>query len=444
LTADGEVVPRHLSLVDATALFVGIILGSGIFVAPAAVAGATSHPLPAVALWLAGAFVAACGAFCYAECAARMPRNGGFFVFHREAYGPGVAFVGAWASIFVTYPASIAAIALVCARYLGEAAGIEGHERLIGAAALVAAGVVNAAGLRTGPRAQVILTTAKVGAIAVLGFGALAALAAHGGATTSVAVPAAPARLTASAGLTALLVLLWSYDGWSDVTLVAGEVKNPGRNIGRAVVFGTLILFGVYALVQIAVLVALPPSVASSSARPFSDAVAVTLGPSAARGVAALVVVSTFGSILGVILAVARLAVAMSRGGAFLPWFSALTPKGRTPARATAAMTAASCVYLASGGFREILAYFTFSVWIFYGLTAVALLILRRRGVGEPVAWRAPGGFLPPAVVLMAGSFLTVRLVAERPASAAAGAAMIALGVPAYALMARRRRLPSS
>jgi APA family basic amino acid/polyamine antiporter len=130
-------------------------------------------PLGSTLLWLFGAVVAACGASCYAECAARLPESGGFFVFHREAYGPAVAFVGGWAAIFVTYPASIAAIALILASYLREVTGLSVDDRLIAAAAILIAASVNALGLRTGPRAQIVLTTAKIGALLVLAAAAL-------------------------------------------------------------------------------------------------------------------------------------------------------------------------------------------------------------------------------------------------------------------------------
>ena len=421
---------RHLGLTDATAIYAGIILGSGIFVAPAAIAGVAGSIPGALALWIAGAVVAACGASCYAECAARMPANGGFFVFHREAYGPAVAFVGGWAAIFVTYPASIAAIALVFARYLGEAAGFSGWERLAAAAALAGAGVLNVAGLRTGPRAQRILTAAKLGVLAIL---ALAALTAH---ATPPAAPAAPVPSEPLAWLPALMILLWTYDGWSDVTLVAGEVREPGRNIGRAVLLGTAALALTYALTQVAVMTALAER-APSSARPVAEAVEAVWGPAAGRAVAWVVVVCTFGSILGVVLAVSRLGFAMARSGAFLRGLGVLHPRWGTPARATAALTAASILYVTRGSFRDILTYFTFSVWIFYGLTAVALLILRRRGVGEPAPWRAPLGILAPAVVLLTACAMTTRLVVAEPGKALAGAAILACGFPAYALIAR-------
>jgi APA family basic amino acid/polyamine antiporter len=421
--------------VDATAVFAGILLGSGIFVAPAAIAGAVPSIPAACALWICGAVVAACGACCYAECAARVPSNGGFFVFNREAYGPSVAFVGGWAAIFVTYPASIAAIALVFSEYLAQATGVAGWERTTAASALILAGILNVAGLRTGPRAQILLTSTKILALGALAVAALLVNAQGAPSAGVAAAPAAPA--TASAWLSALMIMLFAYDGWSDVTLVAGEVRDPGRNIGRAVLAGTAILAILYGLTQIAVMTVLPDGAAANSSRPVAAAIEATLGSTAGRAVSMLVVVSTFGSVLGTVFTVSRLGFAMAQGGAFLRSMATLHRRWGTPARATAALTATSVVYVVFGSFRGILALFTFSVWIFYGITAVALLILRRRGVGEPVPWRAPLGWVPPVVVLAVGAGMTAQLVALDPLRALGGAALIAAAFPVYALIAR-------
>jgi APA family basic amino acid/polyamine antiporter len=153
--------------------------------------------------------------------------------------------------------------------------------------------------------------------------------------------------------------------------------------------------------------------------------------------VSALVVVSTFGSILGTVFTVSRLGFAMAGSGAFLRGAATLHPRWGTPARATWALAAAAIVYVLLASFRNIVALFTFSVWIFYGITAVALLRLRRRGVGEPVAWRAPLGFIPPVVVLLVGAGMTIQLVADDPRRALLGAALLAAAFPVYAVIAR-------
>ena len=417
--------PRHLGLVDAVALYAGIILGSGIFAAPSAVAAAAPTVPRAVLLWVAGGLVAACGACCYAECASRVPANGGFFVFQRAAYGPGVAFVGGWAAIFVTYPASIAAIALVFASYFGEAAGFAGYEKAVALGAIAVASALNAAGLRAGPLAQRWLTAVKLLALALV-----AVLA-----WTAPPVRAAAAAVTPASTLSALILLLWTYEGWSDVTLVAGEVRDPKRSLGRAVLLGTALLVIVYAVVQVAVMHALPGAAAASSARPIADAA----GLRAARAVSTLVVVSTFGSILGVLFTVSRLAQAMARGGAIFPALAPSHARRGTPLRATFAVAAVSALYVAVASFRGLLAYFAFSVWIFYALVAVALVRLRRRGVGEDGAWRAPLGLTAPAVVLVVAAVVTMRVVRERPTQALAGAAMLGAGFVAYALSRKVR-----
>jgi APA family basic amino acid/polyamine antiporter len=427
--APGEL-RRRLGVLDAAAIFVGIILGSGVFVAPAAVAAAAPG-VAGVWPWLCGAGIAAAGAFCYAECAARLPRTGGFYVFYRAAYGEPLAFVGGWAALLVTYPASIAAIALVFGRYLGEAVpALAGRPALAAAGALVVAGGLNVVGVRAGALAQRGLTGVKVGVLALL---CLAALVAAGGAAAPASAPAsAPAAPDAAALLGAVVIVLWTYEGWSDVTLIAGEIRAPGRDLGRAVLLGVVTLAALYVLVQLAVAALLPAARAAGAERVLAEAVQAGLGPRAGVAVAWLVVVSTFGSLHAVLLTASRLGYAMARDGVLPRGLGAVHPRFATPARAVAGLTAASVLYVFVAGFRALLGYFSFSVWIFYGLTATALLILRRRRVGEPVSWRAPGGPLAPALVLLTGAGMTGSLLWQSPARSAAGLGMFALGFVVY------------
>ncbi len=418
---------RELKLLDVAAIFVGIVLGSGIFVAPSAVAAAAPSTTAGALLWIVGALVAASGALCYAECGARLPRTGGFYVFYREAFGPSVAFVGGWAAVLVTYPASIAAIALVLARYLGEIVPLGGTETAVAAAALLLAGLLNVAGVRIGAGTQKVLTTAKATALAAL-------------CVAAVASPRAPVPAAAPAGagtgaavLGALVVLLWTYDGWSDITLAAGEIRDPARNLGRAVLLGSATLAALYVLVQVSVTTALSPAVAAGSDRVVADAVEAGLGPAAGRLVAVVVVACTFGSIHGAILTASRLGFAMARDGGLPAWFGGVHGASGTPARATAGLVAAALAYVFAAGFRNLLAFFSFSVWIFYGMTAVALLVLRRRRVGEPLEWRAPGGPAAPAIVLATAVAMTAGLFLQDPGRSAIGLGLLLAGFPVYA-----------
>ena len=172
----GSELRRQLGVLDVAALHVGTILGSGIFVAPAAVAAATADPSWAAAIWLLGGFIAACGSACYAECGSRLPFAGGFYVYYRDVYGPAMAFVGGWAALAVTYPASIAAIALVFGRYVGDIVpALEGRAAACAVAALLCAGVINVLGVRLAALVQRLLSGAKIAALAAVCLAALLA-----------------------------------------------------------------------------------------------------------------------------------------------------------------------------------------------------------------------------------------------------------------------------
>jgi APA family basic amino acid/polyamine antiporter len=428
---------RKLNWIDATAIFVGIILGSGIFEAPATVAAAAPGLGMALTLWLVGALVAACGAFCYAECGARLPHTGGFYIYFREAYGEGAAFVGGWVALLITYPASIAAIAHILARYVGQlvpqVAASETASASVAAGAVLIAGTLNILGVRAGAYTQRALTGFKVLALGVL---CVAAIALPGQARASppptADLPMFPAGL--GAVLTAMVILLWTYDGWSDVTLIGGELRDPGRDFGRTVMLGIAILAGLYVLVQVAVVVLLPPAQAAASKQVIADAVAVSFGQRAASLVALLVVVSTFGSINGIVLTASRLGFAMANDGVFLRFFSRVTPRFETPARSIVALIGGALLYVLVADFRNLLAFFSFNVWIFYATTAVALLVLRRRQRGEPPAWRAPLGPLAPIVVLGTALGMTASLMAQDPLRSLIGLAMLSSAVPVYLL----------
>jgi APA family basic amino acid/polyamine antiporter len=437
---------RQLGWLDAAAIFVGIILGSGIFVAPSDMARLTASPLLAVGLWVLGATVAACGAFCYAECGARLPRTGGFFAFYKAAYGEPVAFVGGWAALLITYPASLAAISHIFARYMDSiapgAASTPIRAALVAGAAVTSVAGLNVLGVRAGAGVQRVLTAVKVLALAAL-CGA-AALAPVTGAVELQPIEVVPTWPEMGALLGALISLLWTYDGWSDVTLVSGELRDPARDLGRAVLRGILVLVVTYALVQVAVMLLLPAQQAASSRQVVADAVEAGLGPRVARAVAVLVVISTLGSLNGTVLAASRIAFAMAREGVFFRWFGEVQPTFGTPARSTLVLLLTTLAYVAVSDFRELLGIFSFNVWIFYATTAVALLVLRRRRVGEPIAWRAPGGLVPPIVVLTMAVVITGGSMVQSWKRSLLALGILLAGVPVYllwrALSARRIR----
>ena len=413
-------------------------------------AAAVSGPGPAALLWLLGGLIATCGASCYAECGARIPRAGGFYVYYRAVYGPALAFVGGWVALLVTYPASTAAIALVFGAYLGEVVpALEGHAIACAAAAVIASAAVNIAGVRLAAGVQRALSGTKLLALALLCLAAVAAGGAEratGGAATAVATAPDPAAAAGLAGgllgpamMAALMVMLFTYDGWSDIGLIAGEVRDASRVLGPAVLAATAAIVLVYSAVQWSVLTLLPPERAAHSERVVAEAVVAGLGTGAGRLVALLVAVCAFGSVHSIILGASRIGYAMARDEAFFGWFGAVEPRLGTPARSIGALAAATLVYVFAAGFRNLLSLFTFSVWIFYALTAVALIVLRRRGTGGPEVWRAPGGFVAPAVVLLTAVLMTTGLMRHDPRRAMIGLALLLSGLPAFWIWKRIR-----
>ncbi|HET6343582.1 MAG TPA: amino acid permease, partial [Myxococcota bacterium] len=416
---------RRLTLTDAVSMVVGIILGSGIFMAPSALATVAPTPWAGALMWLVGGLIAACGAMTYAECGARLPHDGGFVVFFERAWSQRWAFVGGWAALFITYPASLAGVSVVGAHYLGEAVpALAPHPTPCALAMLTGAATLNLFGVRLGSLAQRLLTGTKVGAVVAV---VLAALWMRPGDAAPLGAAAALPPATPGMWLAAFAVLMWTYDGWTDVTLVAGELRDPGRNLGRAVVLGLGMLVTVYVLVQVAVLTLLPASVAAGADGVFAVAVRSALGPAAGQGLAWLVVVSTGGSVHGMLWVTSRLGYALAERGAIPRTFARLSPRFGTPTRAVLGAYGLAAVYASASTFTELVSFFSFAIWICYGATAVALLRLRAAGVGEPLVWRAPGGVLPPAVLLLAASIMTSLQIAQNPGRCALGVGLMGL-----------------
>lgn len=393
-------------------------------------------------MWLVGGFVAACGASVYAECGSRLPHAGGFYVYYREVYGPAMAFVSGWAALLVTYPASNAAIALVFGRYLGQAIPVlDGHAIPCAVAAVLASGVINALGVRPAAILQRILSGSKVLALAVLALAAaIAGWAASSASATRAPSPVAavePSFIGAAALLGAVVLMLWTYDGWSDIGLIAGEVRDPRRDLGRAVLISSAVLACVYAAVQASVLVLLSQARAAASERVVAEAVEAGLGRGAGVLVAGLVALCTFGAVHSLVLGVSRLGYAMGKDGAFPRFFAHIDPHLGTPARSTAAIVAATLVYIFVARFRDLTGLFTFSVWIFYAITTAALLVMRRRGTGDAIAWRAPGGMTGPVVIFATALCMTAGLLLDSPVRSGLGLLLLSSGFAAYALWRR-------
>lgn len=408
---------RSLGLWDATAVYVGVILGSGVFVAPSYVARIVETPWAAVLWWLGAGAITVCGALCYAECAMRLPENGGFYVYYKEAFGDAVAFTAGWIAELVTYPASIAAISVVCARYASVLCGWPSQwERVVACAAILLCVGAHLVGLRSSATTQKILTALKLLALFTVCAGALLY-----GRDDAPAIPTDAAIGTLGM---ALAWMLWTYDGWTDVSMITGELREP-RDLVRCVLQGSVVLFVLYATVQVAVMLLLPLSVVRGSEQVLYDAVSAAFGLGSGRWLSVVALLCTLGSLHALLLTASRLGAAL--GGRVL---GKVDEARRVPQGALVALGGAALVYVLAAELRELVAAFSFVVWLFYGLTAVAVLRLRLLGTGGPNAWIAPYGPTLPLVVLGTSVGMAFFMAQESPhvSLIVAGALLVLFG----------------
>ena len=460
-----------LGLFTTTMLVIGGVIGSGIFRKPGVMAGQLGSPELLLGVWVFAGVITLFGALTIAEIAAMIPATGGQYVFFERMYGPLVAYLYGWASFAVMQSGSIAAVAYVFAEYAtqfvalpelhGAAANFAIHVPFIGdirpfqeigvkglAALLIALlTVVNYLGVKFGGLVQNIFTVAKIAGMALLAIGAF--LLPNGGCAANLTTPSTTLRPTGLALVAATAAAVpgafWAYDGWNRITFVAGEVKNPQRNLPRSILLGMTAAVVLYVTMNLAYAWVLPIDAMAQSKLVAAD-VAERCVPGGGRWIALVVMVSTFGAANAIILASSRIYFSMARRNAFPRFLGAAHPRFHTPAAALAAQGVWSAALLLSGAFDTLTDTLIFVSWAFYGAMALGLFVLRRKEPHTPRPYRAPGyPWIPALFVLFSAAFLALTVyndvsayraatAAGRPAmiNSALGAALVLLGAPIY------------
>jgi APA family basic amino acid/polyamine antiporter len=441
---------RGLSLLDSVLLLVGGIIGSAIFLAVSDVAEHLSSPLLFLGVWVIGGAVSLLACFAFAELGAMFPDSGGQYVYLREAYGDFYGFLFGWMVLFINFSGTTAALSVGFAVYLDQVVPYGAKEALfqLGAwgptrgqlVAIVAIGFVtsiNVVGLRRAATFQNIATWAKFGAIAV--FVALGLFIGKGsGAHFTTPAPIAHPVPLLFAVVMALNGVFWAYDGWNYITCAAGEVKDPQRNIPRALVLGVLAVGTIYVSLNVVYLWALPLQQIKDE-RTIAQAAAVTLfSPGIARWMSALIATSCFGAASACTLAGARVVYAMACDKAFFPQLSYVHPKYRTPSLALIVLGAWSAVLALSGRYDELYTYVMFVGVIAYVATVAALFVLRRTRPDAPRPYRCTGYPVLPALYLVAGSVWAAIVAYQYQKEAIGGAVIMLIGVPGYLYWKRK------
>jgi basic amino acid/polyamine antiporter, APA family len=376
---------RTMRLPDATAMVVGIIIGASIFVQPSEITRLVPDAAGIAVVWAFAGVLTLVGALICAELSSAFPRTGGVYVFLRDIFGSPMGFLWGWAMFWSMHTGIIAAIAVVFARYVGYFVplGTTGI-RLVAVAAILGLSAFNCLGIRHGSRLQTIVTGAKLLAIGVLIIGGLTI--ARGGSPTV----SSPADFGASDILLGLVAGLFAFGGWHMVTYTAGETVNPERTIPRSLVLGTLIVTACYIALNAIYLRVLSIDGVTASTRIAADAAEALVGPVGATLVALLVILSTFGAVNGIILAGPRVYFSMANDGLFLRWAATLHPGFGTPVRAIVLQGLWACVLVMTDTYRGLFTRVVYTEWIFFGLLAVGVMLLRRRPDYVP-PFRCPG-----------------------------------------------------
>ena len=439
---------RALGDRDVALITIGAVLGSAIFIAAADVPRAVPHPLLVLLLWTAGGLVTIAGALTYAELAAMFPRAGGQYQYLKEAYGPLWGFLFGWASFLVVMSGGLASLAVAFGEYLGSfvpffaAANVlltVGGWRMTGgqvAAALAIAGLtaVNYVGLKEGVGVQNVVTVAKLGSLfGIIALGLLMPAPVHTDWT-----PALPASATASAFGVGMIAVFWSYDGWYNATFSAGETRDPGRNLPRGLIAGTIAVTVLYLLTNAVYFRVLSMEAIAATPRIGEAAGAALFGPIGGRVIGAAVVVSIFGCVSATILACARIYQPMAEDGVFFPVLARIHPTYRTPGASLIAQAIWSIVLTFSGTYEQLYTYVVFAAFLFHTATAVAVIHLRRTRPEAPRPYRTWGYPWVPMVFAAASAAFVVNTLIERPMESFLGLGLVALGVPAYAWWRRK------
>jgi APA family basic amino acid/polyamine antiporter len=425
---------RSIGLSHATALVVGTIIGASIFVQPSEVTRHVPGFTGMLAVWLLAGALTWCGALVCAELASAFPQNGGVYVFLRELFSPAVGFLWGWAMFWSMHSGIIAAIATVFGRYFTALAGMNDRAvSPIAIAGILILSAVNYAGVRPGSSLQLGVTTIKVAAIAVLAALLLGWYGLHG--RVVEAPTAIPAAREVMLGIVAGL---FAFGGWHMVTYSSAETRDATRTIPRALMIGTAVVTIAYMALNAAYLFVLPVDRILASPRVAADAAAVVAGPRAATAIAAMVVISAFGAMNGIILAGPRVYLAMAEDKLLFTWMGSVHPRFKTPHVAIAAQAIWSSLLVLTGSYRTLFTRVVYTEWIFFGALAIGLLRIRTRSSYAP-GFRVPGGPLMPVAFAAACVVIVANQVAADPRQSAIGLAIVLAGWPVYLVWTHAR-----
>lgn len=435
---------RRLGLWSSIGLVIGITIGGGIFRSPAGIAARVPDPMFMLGVWVLGGLIVLCGALAFAELSAAMPETGGMYVYLREGWGRPYAFLYGWAQLVLIRASALGGISSVFGEYFLRVFGIDpathpGWADYIAAGAIIIAAVTNVIGVRLGALFAGISTMAKFGALALL---VLASFALGGGTAGASFTHMASNGAPIDWGLfgLALISVLWAYDGFADLTFASGEVTNPQKNLPRAIVWGTLAIITIYLLANAAYLYVIPIDRLKSSTLVSADTLSAIFGQAGVWFISVVVMISTFGSLMGSMLASPRIFFAMADDKLFFPAIASVHPRFKTPYVAVLLAAGLGVAMVMTQTFEQLTDTFVLAMWPFYALSVAAIYTLRRSHPDLPRPYRVVGYPWVPAIFVAAATGLVINALVTDPKWTSITFGVVLAGLPVYWAFFKDRR----
>jgi amino acid transporter len=431
---------RRLGLWSSIGIVIGITIGGGIFRTPAGIAARVPDPTWMLAVWLIGGLVVLCGALAFAELSASMPETGGMYVYLREGWGRPFAFLYGWAQLVLIRAAALGGISSVFGEYFLRSIGIDpglhpAWADYLAAGAIIFAAATNIVGVQFGALLAGLSTIAKFGALAFLVGSAFLLGGDSGGSWSNFASTAAPVE----AGLfgLALISVMWAYDGFADLTFASGEVKDPQRNLPRAIIVGTLLIIGIYLAANAAYLYINPIEKVQTSRLVAADTMVAIFGQVGVAVISVVVMISTFGSLMGSMVASPRIFFAMADDQLFFRKIASVHPTFHTPWVAITLAGVLGVGMVMTQTFEQLTDTFVLAMWPFYGLSVAAIYRLRRSQPRLNRPYKVVGYPVVPAVFIVASLYLVINALVTDPLWTSITFGVVLAGLPVYWLAFR-------
>ena len=439
---------RSLGLWSSIGLVIGITIGGGIFRTPAGIADRVPDPVWMMGVWILGGVVVLCGALSFAELSASMPETGGMYVYLREGWGRPFGFLYGWAQLVLIRAAALGGISSVFGEYFLRVIGYDpalyprGADYLA-AGAIIVAGVTNILGVRLGALFAGLSTITKFGALALLVLASFVMGGQVGASATNLASNSA--AIDAGVFGLALISVMWAYDGFADLTFASGEVKDPQRNLPRAIIIGTVMIIAIYLLANAAYLYINSIGIMAKSPLIAADTMGALFGRAGVSFVAVVVMISTFGSLMGSMLASPRIFFAMADDNLLFGPIARVHPRWKTPHIAIGLAMLLGVAMVMTQTFEQLTDTFVLAMWPFYALSVAAIYTLRKSQPQLNRPYKVVGYPFVPAVFVAAAIYLVVNALLTEPLWTSITFAVVLLGLPVYYLwFAGRKPLADS